>query len=119
MHAVCILDAPKIHIEPQFLDQVVKVDQSIKFSATVTGIPKPSLAWYKNGVEIEFTEHVVLTEKDVKRGTIVNLVVRECRPLDAGNYQLVASNVLGTDNVIAHIVIKGECKVVKANYMRR
>lgn len=104
------LAPPKIAAEPETLEQFLVVDQTAKFSATVVGLPKPSLKWYKDGTEIvEWTEKLVLTEKDIKRGTVVSLSVRESQRADAGEYQLTATNDLGFDNAVFNLYVRGKC----------
>ncbi|XP_037065678.1 myosin light chain kinase, smooth muscle isoform X3 [Peromyscus leucopus] len=81
---------PKFESQPQ--SQEVTEDQTVKFICEVSGIPKPEVAWFLEGVPVRRREGVIEIYED---GASHYLCLRRARMRDSGSYSCTASNILG------------------------
>lgn len=65
-----------------------------KFPVKVTGMPSPELTWYKNDVPLRETDRI----KFKRDGEHSYLIIRNCKPEDAGYYKCAARNREGDDS---------------------
>jgi alpha-tubulin suppressor-like RCC1 family protein len=80
-------------ISPTFISQppgrVASLGAFASFAATATAIPPPVYRWQKGGIDVN-------DEGRVSGAATTTLTISDARRSDAGLYQLVASNVLGS-----------------------
>ncbi|KFM71228.1 Muscle M-line assembly protein unc-89, partial [Stegodyphus mimosarum] len=69
--------------------------------AKVTGNPKPTVVWDRNGTKLESGDHIKLSEGDNK----AILSIEAAKAEDAGEYKLTATNEEGEDNSSAIIKV--------------
>ncbi|XP_022920655.2 obscurin isoform X3 [Onthophagus taurus] len=81
-----------VQAPPSFKSKVedisIAVDQTLKMSVQVDGIPKPTIQFYKDGKEIKSTGRSKITEE----GDTHTLIVEKTVLSDSGSYSVVASN---------------------------
>lgn len=79
-----------------------KFGEPLQMTCIVSGIPRPTIQWYKDNQEISTNKKILLhnddTVLDIKYVTIE----------DEGNYKCVVSNRLGTDIRETNLKIKGK-----------
>ncbi|XP_023446717.2 myosin light chain kinase, smooth muscle isoform X2 [Dasypus novemcinctus] len=81
---------PKFESKPQ--SQEVSEDQAIKFRCEVSGVPKPEVAWFLDGVPVRRREGAIEVYEDA---TSHYLCLLSARTKDSGNYSCTASNIRG------------------------
>ncbi|XP_035300482.1 myosin light chain kinase, smooth muscle isoform X3 [Cricetulus griseus] len=81
---------PKFESQPQ--SQEVTEDQTVKFVCEVSGIPKPEVVWFLEGIPVRRREGVTEIYED---GASHYLCLRRARMRDSGRYSCTASNSLG------------------------
>ncbi|CAG5120901.1 unnamed protein product, partial [Candidula unifasciata] len=91
-----ILTPPVVQVtkEPQI---VAEAGQRVDMTCSVAGFPKPELHWFHNGRE--------LTNKDEG-----SLILASASPADAGLYQCMATNKLGTAYGVIRLKVTGHEK---------
>jgi alpha-tubulin suppressor-like RCC1 family protein len=92
-----VLVPPSISQQPQSRTNLAGTN--ITFTATATGIPAPALRWLFNGAPLADAGRV----SGAATGT---LSISNLQPADAGNYQLVATNSVGSvTSAVAQLVV--------------
>ncbi|XP_057620102.1 myosin light chain kinase, smooth muscle isoform X2 [Chionomys nivalis] len=81
---------PRFESQPQ--SREVTEDQTVKFVCEVSGIPKPEVAWFLEGIPVRRREGIVEIYED---GASHYLCLRRARMRDSGRYSCTASNSLG------------------------
>ncbi|KFD70456.1 hypothetical protein M514_00956 [Trichuris suis] len=66
--------------------------ESLTLECTVTGKPRPTVQWFRNGEEIEVDESVKL---ETSSGGVCRLTVHNVTQKDAGEYRCIATNTCG------------------------
>ncbi|ELK23349.1 Myosin light chain kinase, smooth muscle [Myotis davidii] len=82
--------SPTFDSKPQ--SQEVREGQIVKFRCEVSGIPKPQVAWFLEGVPVRRREGTVEIYED---GGSHYLCLLRARARDSGRYSCVASNIRG------------------------
>nr|XP_045002835.1 myosin light chain kinase, smooth muscle isoform X1 [Jaculus jaculus] len=81
---------PKFESKPR--SQEVTEDQLVKFRCEVSGIPKPEVSWFREGVPVKKQEGVIEIHEDGRSHCLCLLKARE---RDGGRYSCTASNSQG------------------------
>ncbi|KAB0373758.1 hypothetical protein FD755_014014, partial [Muntiacus reevesi] len=81
---------PKFESKPQ--SQEVSEDQPVEFRCEVSGIPKPDVTWFLDGVPVRSQEGTI---EVYEAGGAHYLCLRRARARDSGNYSCTAANVRG------------------------
>ncbi|XP_073929401.1 myosin light chain kinase, smooth muscle isoform X3 [Castor canadensis] len=81
---------PKFESKPQ--SQEVTEDQVVKFRCEVSGVPKPEVAWFLEGIPVRRQKGVVEVYED---GGSHYLCLLRARARDSGRYSCTASNIQG------------------------
>lgn len=74
------------------------------------GYPKPSTAWFKDGVEIKASEKYRFLCEDEESAA---LIIKNVEIADAGEYRVVATNDLGEDDTSCKVTVKSPPKFTK------
>jgi hypothetical protein len=69
----------------------------------VTGLPRPSVTWYKEDEVIYPSEEFKLSYE----GDECTLVIADVYPEDAGHYKVVAKNHVGTATTTCDLTVLG------------
>ncbi|XP_072197997.1 coiled-coil domain-containing protein 141 [Excalfactoria chinensis] len=91
----------------QLLSNVTVMEGSpVTLEVEVTGIPEPTLTWYKKGQKLTADEHLNLSQKETKH----TLFIQEVCDNDAGLYVARAKNSSGTisSSAILHVQVQGK-----------
>ncbi|XP_015723861.1 coiled-coil domain-containing protein 141 isoform X5 [Coturnix japonica] len=91
----------------QLLSNVTVMEGSpVTLEVEVTGIPEPTLTWYKKGQKVTADEHLKLSQKETKH----TLFIQEVCDNDAGLYVARAKNSSGTisSSAILHVQVQGK-----------
>ena len=94
---------PTVVISP--INQTVKENQSAVFQCSVSGNPKPTVTWLG-------ASSAPLRSRDGR------LEVRGVSLDDAGEYTCVGTNLLGTENQTAMMIVQGKFKVLISSLLR-
>lgn len=93
---------------------VVNQTDSLSIECATTGIPLPSLQWFKGGQGIledllgsPLVQYNYLTEEGVVARVQQNLTISPTHGSDTGDYTCVAVNTAGQDNVTFTIYVQG------------
>ena len=74
---------------------------------TVSGVPTPSVSWSLNGQPLDSA--VISSSAE-----LTSLTVKKCSVKDAGQYQVTATNDVGTDSVRFSVVVNGPSAFILA-----
>uniref|UniRef100_A0A914H0K8 Ig-like domain-containing protein n=1 Tax=Globodera rostochiensis TaxID=31243 RepID=A0A914H0K8_GLORO len=93
--SLAVSAVPDRGVAPQFgqrvQDQRVQQGQTAKLSCSITGTPRPTVTWFKEGKQLPNMERYQQTDSDAETSlSIVDIV-----PPDAGVYECVAKNPAG------------------------
>ncbi|KAK3566244.1 hypothetical protein QTP86_030032, partial [Hemibagrus guttatus] len=92
-------------------NSVVKLGQTIKLVCNVTGIPKPVVTWYKDGIALKDHQHHIIS--DGNSGACY-LVMTSVSMDDSGQYMCYATNPMGNASTLAKILVD-----VPPSFMKR
>ncbi|NP_647461.3 myosin light chain kinase, smooth muscle isoform 2 [Mus musculus] len=81
---------PRFESQPQ--SQEVTEGQTVKFICEVSGIPKPDVGWFLEGIPVRRREGITEVYED---GVSHHLCLLRARTRDSGRYSCTASNSLG------------------------
>lgn len=79
----------------------------LKLQVTCYGTPVPELKWYKNGKELRSDAHIKIS-KDKKRVENFSLTVNLVKVEDGGEYEVRATNEMGTAVTKSIVNVLGE-----------
>ncbi|XP_042730456.1 coiled-coil domain-containing protein 141 isoform X2 [Lagopus leucura] len=91
----------------QLLSNVTVMEGSpVTLEVEVTGIPEPTLTWYKKGQKVTADEHLTLSQKETKH----TLCIQKVCDNDAGLYVARAKNSSGTisSSAILRVQVQGK-----------
>lgn len=93
---------------PIFLKKLINIEalegSAAKFTACVTGIPKPLVKWFKNGEQLEASKHYTMEHE---HNGILRLIIYQVKPSDIGEYRVSISNKYGSDTCTARLHLAG------------
>ncbi|XDV31052.1 hypothetical protein PO909_033825 [Leuciscus waleckii] len=98
---------PKFVTKPSRL--YLKVGQSGKFSAKITGRPQPLVQWCKGEDKIQPSDHYNMFE----RSGMHFLEIRHVCSEDAGVYTCLVANSAGKASATAELIVQGKRRVQK------
>lgn len=95
---------PVIRVPEEHINQKRKVGEEWSVTATIDGIPKPDITWYRNGSRIEKSKDVrIVTEKQISTITITELErSHTCK------YTIEANNKAGTSSLELSLKVYGK-----------
>jgi len=84
-----------------------RIDQPCSISAKVTGLPRPEVAWTKNGAPIEDSHYII--DIGVQSSTLCSttLSIVSTERTDTAKYTLTATNLAGTSTYDVTLKISG------------
>ena len=97
---VCVSAAPKLVGERLESTRTLKSGTGLVQQFTVSGVPTPSVSWSLNGQPLDSA--VISSSAE-----LTSLAVKKCSVKDAGQYQVTATNDVGTDSVRFTVVVNG------------
>ncbi|XP_054168063.1 obscurin-like [Oppia nitens] len=84
-------------------DYEVREGKTARFTACVTGSPKPEIKWFKDGTEFDPLTKVSKYSVEYLRNGLIRFEIRSVEASDLGEYRCHAMNVHGYDNSMAQL----------------
>lgn len=80
--------------------------ENVCFDVRVVGNPEPVVEWFKDGVQLEDEGHImIIDDVDDNQPELFSLVIENCKPSDAGQYECLAMNEAGKDSCTAELLV--------------
>ena len=96
----------------------VNETEVVLFECTATGIPAPTISWYRSGTELSGDSHITLSNHTAPTlvqgdGGMVysvsrTLILADTRDDDSDTYTCVADNIVGNDSQEFELVVQSE-----------
>uniref|UniRef100_A0A8B9T2V5 Titin n=1 Tax=Anas platyrhynchos TaxID=8839 RepID=A0A8B9T2V5_ANAPL len=87
-------------VRPAFHSYSIQVGQDLKVEVPITGRPKPTVTWLKDGQKLRQTTRVNVS--DSTDLTILN--IKETSKEDSGTYEITVANVVGQKSASVEII---------------
>uniref|UniRef100_A0A914ZQD0 Titin n=1 Tax=Parascaris univalens TaxID=6257 RepID=A0A914ZQD0_PARUN len=98
---VKVVEKPEVEFDTKTLE--AKVGETLKISASVTGLPQPKISWYKNGIPVGAADGVVLAH----RSGVASITLKKCMIDDCGIYLISVENEVGKSESEVTVKVKG------------
>ncbi|KFV46418.1 Obscurin, partial [Tyto alba] len=89
--------------EEELADCTAELGETVKLACKVTGAPKPSVSWYKDGKPVEVDPHHIIIEDPDGSCT---LILDNLMGLDSGQYMCFASSPAGNASTLGKILVQ-------------
>lgn len=105
-HVVLVVKVKGVRKAPPVIEQplknaAVQLGGTVQLSMKVSGIPRPSVKWYRNGMEIQPSSNVTTDEKGHS-----TLTIQSAQPEDDGDYMVNAENEHGQAQTSATLTVQ-------------
>lgn len=87
-------------VRPAFHSYSIQVGQDLKVEVPISGRPKPTITWAKDGIPLKQTTRVNVS--DSPSVTILN--IKEINKEDSGIYEITVANVVGQKSAAVEII---------------
>lgn len=85
-------------------DVEVNEGETLVLEIEVYAVPEPTIVWYKDGQEVRADARVKI-HRDQLRLESYNLTLTLVKREDAGDYEVKATNVLGSASTRSHVTV--------------
>ncbi|XP_021244944.1 obscurin isoform X10 [Numida meleagris] len=89
--------------EEELADCTAELGETVKLACRVTGAPKPSVSWYKDGKPVEVDPHHIIIEDPDGSCT---LILDNLTGVDSGQYMCFASSPAGNASTLGKILVQ-------------
>ncbi|NXL37452.1 OBSCN protein, partial [Glaucidium brasilianum] len=89
--------------EEELADCTAELGETVKLACKVTGTPKPSVSWYKDGKPVELDPHHIIIEDPDGSCT---LILDNLTGVDSGQYMCFASSPAGNASTLGKILVQ-------------
>uniref|UniRef100_A0A663M3I2 Obscurin n=1 Tax=Athene cunicularia TaxID=194338 RepID=A0A663M3I2_ATHCN len=89
--------------EEELADCMAELGETVKLACKVTGTPKPSVSWYKDGKPVELDPHHIIIEDPDGSCT---LILDNLTGVDSGQYMCFASSPAGNASTLGKILVQ-------------
>ncbi|XP_035173163.1 obscurin isoform X5 [Oxyura jamaicensis] len=89
--------------EEELADCTAELGETVKLACKVTGAPKPSVSWYKDGKPVEVDPHHIIIEDPDGSCT---LILDNLTGVDSGQYMCFASSPAGNASTLGKILVQ-------------
>lgn len=96
-------------IKKKMEDTTVSVDETLKMTVEIEGIPKPTIQFYKDGKEIKNSDRI----KIIEDGEKYTIVIEKTTLKDTGSYSVVATNEMAQVSQFWKLDVYSKPKVLK------
>lgn len=86
-------------------NRIIEDGSAARFDVRVRGRPAPQVTWFKDDEEI--TGHKFSHIKVFQEDNLFSILITEGKIKDAGQYKVVAKNVLGDASSTASLIVEG------------
>uniref|UniRef100_A0A8C0EE14 Obscurin n=1 Tax=Bubo bubo TaxID=30461 RepID=A0A8C0EE14_BUBBB len=91
------------YFEEELADCTAELGETVKLACKVTGTPKPSVSWYKDGKPVEVDPHHIIIEDPDGSCT---LILDNLTGVDSGQYMCFASSPAGNASTLGKILVQ-------------
>ncbi|NWU94044.1 OBSCN protein, partial [Upupa epops] len=91
------------YFEEELADCTAELGETVKLACKVTGAPKPSVSWYKDGKPVEVDPHHIIIEDPDGSCT---LILDNLTGIDSGQYMCFASSPAGNCSTLGKILVQ-------------
>lgn len=77
---------------------------ALELKATVTGLPRPEITWYRNDAPVTATPNTIIKYEN----DLCKLKISPIKPGQEGTYKCLAFNPAGTADCVAKVVVEGK-----------
>uniref|UniRef100_A0A8B9EVW0 Obscurin, cytoskeletal calmodulin and titin-interacting RhoGEF n=1 Tax=Anser cygnoides TaxID=8845 RepID=A0A8B9EVW0_ANSCY len=98
-----ISQPPTAYFEEELADCTAELGETVKLACKVTGAPKPSVSWYKDGKPVEVDPHHIIIEDPDGSCT---LILDNLTGVDSGQYMCFASSPAGNASTLGKILVQ-------------
>ncbi|NWU69254.1 OBSCN protein, partial [Pterocles burchelli] len=89
--------------EEELADCTAELGETVKLACKVTGAPKPSISWFKDGKPVEVDPHHIIIEDPDGSCT---LILDNLTGVDSGQYMCFASSPAGNASTLGKILVQ-------------
>ncbi|KFQ35823.1 Obscurin, partial [Mesitornis unicolor] len=89
--------------EEELADCTAELGETVKLACKVTGAPRPSISWYKDGKPVEVDPHHIIIEDPDGSCT---LILDNLTGVDSGQYMCFASSPAGNASTLGKILVQ-------------
>ncbi|NWX59936.1 OBSCN protein, partial [Promerops cafer] len=89
--------------EEELADCTAELGETVKLACKVTGAPKPSISWYKDGKPVDVDPHHIIIEDPDGSCT---LILDNLTGADTGQYMCFASSPAGNASTLGKILVQ-------------
>ncbi|XP_048657349.1 obscurin isoform X34 [Marmota marmota marmota] len=89
--------------EEELADCTAELGETVKLACRVTGTPKPTVSWYKDGKPVEVDPHHILIEDPDGSCT---LILDNLTGVDSGQYMCFAASAAGSASTLGKILVQ-------------
>uniref|UniRef100_A0A669QNP8 Obscurin n=1 Tax=Phasianus colchicus TaxID=9054 RepID=A0A669QNP8_PHACC len=89
--------------EEELADCTAELGETVKLACKVTGAPRPSVSWYKDGKPVEVDPHHIIIEDPDGSCT---LILDNLTGVDSGQYMCFASSPAGNASTLGKILVQ-------------
>ncbi|XP_077887460.1 obscurin-like [Ictidomys tridecemlineatus] len=97
-----------LEFEEELADCTAELGETVKLACRVTGTPKPTVSWYKDGKPVEVDPHHILIEDPDGSCT---LILDNLTGVDSGQYMCFATSAAGSASTLGKILVQGGTKM--------
>ncbi|XP_077892407.1 obscurin-like, partial [Ictidomys tridecemlineatus] len=92
-----------LEFEEELADCTAELGETVKLACRVTGTPKPTVSWYKDGKPVEVDPHHILIEDPDGSCT---LILDNLTGVDSGQYMRFATSAAGSASTLGKILVQ-------------
>ena len=91
------------------VDTEVDEGKTLTLEVEIYAVPEATITWTKDGQEIH-TDTRIKISRDSKRTESYSMTLNLTKGSDSGDYEIKATNTLGTSSSKSRVVVQSECK---------
>ena len=97
----------KPKIKKTLVDTEVDEGTTLLLEVEIYGVPEPQIVWTKDGQEVHSDTRIKIT-RDSHRSETYSLTLNIVKGSDSGDYEIKATNFLGTSTSKSRVVVQSE-----------
>ena len=90
------------------VDTEVDEGKTLTLEVEIYAVPEATITWTKDGQEIH-TDTRIKISRDSKRTESYSMTLNLTKGSDSGDYEIKATNTLGTSSSKSRVVVQSEC----------
>lgn len=92
------------------VDTEVDENNTLTLEVEIYAVPEATITWTKDGQEVHADTRIKIT-RDSKRSESYSMTLNLTKGSDSGDYEIKATNTLGTSTSKSRVVVQSECKL--------